>query len=256
MHRRISRRESAANHSFRKNFTEENSVATRRRKRSADDMDDLRRERKRSRSNSYSTTSVSTISTRSSRSPSPHRRRRSPTADGPVTSQTEHLPERSRGLAGGGKKRRRTSSQSSTEATRAERSTYSNGADGHDRNTRMRRSSTSPAARGRRRSRSTRSDERRPRDSSIQSPVKINRRKGDATWRATPENRPSARTRLGPGGNGQRDEVDTPNGDREISRMLDAHAIDGTPSTTITRPRERSLSPYSKRIALTRGTNT
>lgn len=221
-------------------------------------MDDLRSSRKRSRSNSYSTASVSTISTRSSRSPSPprHRSRRSPTADEPVASHSGDPPERSHGLPGGGKRRRRTSSRSSVGARQADRDTRSRSIDGLDRNTRMRRSSTSPAARGRRRSRSAQSDERHPRQSPVQSTARNDRRNGNA-WRSTPDDRPAARIRAGPGGDQRRHEIETPNGDGEISSMLDAHAIGGTTSNdSVARPRERSLSPYSKRIALTRGVNT
>lgn len=209
----------------------EKSPDGRRRKQSLDNLDS-RRPRKRSRSRSVSShssdsDSVATISTRSSRSPSESQHARNSIDHERHTSRKPDA-DRPSYKSGREKRRRRAGSDSSSEAkhfehpdpVRAER----------ERNTRMRRGSKSPTERGRRRSRSDLSDTRRKRSSSM--------RAQDTNDRIEPR-----RKELSGEDRASSLRSDTYNdADRE---MKDAGLA-----------RLRSLSPYSKRLALSRDTNT
>ncbi|KAI4818580.1 hypothetical protein E4T44_10459 [Aureobasidium sp. EXF-8845] len=186
------------------------------RKRSLDDMDDHRPSRKRSRSAaSFSSASVSSISTRS---PSPERPR----------SRHDVKQEREPSATGGaGDKRMRPSSAASSPDHMQSYETSS-------RNTRMRRNSRSPSERGRRRGRSANS-ERRMRSASDRNTLKDTRGPTPVRRADGADTNPV----LGQHTNHQRADYKTyRDQDRE---MKDVPGGD----------RPRSLSPFSKRVALT-----
>lgn len=196
------------------------------RKRSLDDMNDLRPSRKRSRSvSTYSSASVSTISTRS------------PSRDGsgprPSTERNLASQRRDRDISatgGAGDKRRRPSSTASS-------SDHLSSYESQRRNTRMRRNSRSPSERGRRRGRSARS-ERRMRSASAKDNTRDAR--GLTPIRRTD---PGDRPRMGQRNDMERPDYNARDQDRE---MRDVPSTDSRP---------RSLSPFSKRVALTQSIN-
>ena len=198
-------------------------------KNSSGQMDNQKPSRKRSRSasSSYSSPSVSSISTRS---PSPDRARRRRSTDRHPAS---HRDDRENSASGGaGDKRRRRSSTSLP-------SDHTSSYDSHNRNTRMRRSSRSPSERGRRRGRSANSD-RRMRSASGKEGIRDTRGLTDSARPDDSDHRPSS---------GQRTDLKRTNHashhdqDRE---MREVPAMDS---------RTRSLSPFSKRLALTQAMN-
>ncbi|KER00434.1 hypothetical protein AUEXF2481DRAFT_135998 [Aureobasidium subglaciale EXF-2481] len=188
-------------------------------KRSLDNMDDHRPSRKRTRSvSSFSSDSVSTISTRS---PSPDRsRNRHDARQDQAASATE----------GAGDKRGRPSSSASDQIQ------------SHDiqgRNTRMRRNSRSPSERGRRRGRSANS-ERRMRSAS--------------DHKITVTDAPIRRLEYdGQSMLGHHNDVraDYNHNHNNNARDQDREMKDVPGSGE----RPRSLSPFSKRVALTQGMN-
>ncbi|KAF2431791.1 hypothetical protein EJ08DRAFT_164387 [Tothia fuscella] len=206
--------------------------AERGRKRSIDDHSAGPRKASRSVSSS-SFDSVSTISTAASRSPSPRRgaRHNSP-PDQLMTSQYEEGPPPVRDVDHARKRRRR--SVSSSHHSRASRGDS-------NRNTRRRRRSISPAERGRRRSREKESRSRsRTRSRSVprkngQSGIKSSGY-GRGGRRISPSRSPYRQGHGRQNGN---------NGPGQPSR----------PAPPRGPPKERSLSPFSKRLALTQAMN-
>ncbi|KZF25612.1 hypothetical protein L228DRAFT_244487 [Xylona heveae TC161] len=220
------------------------------RKRAREESIDSRRGRSRSAS-SFSSSSVSTISTNRSlsRSPSPpkssrhhhgrhsSRRRRSPVS--PVRTKASH------------KRRRSLSSGSYRSGSSIEKG---DSAQARGRNTRRRRSSTSPVVRGRQRSRSgptANFDHKRSRSRSM------DRSKIARTRRTmTPEEYDTE---------GEREQRSRRRAQRRYSSNHDRYGRsyrDGDFSSQDRRgpepppaPRERSLSPYSRRLALTQAMN-
>ncbi|KAH0284805.1 hypothetical protein M436DRAFT_66691 [Aureobasidium namibiae CBS 147.97] len=196
------------------------STQDRPRKRSLDDMDDHRPSRKRSRSTaSFSSASVSSISTRS---PSPERSRIRPA----VKQERE-----SSATGGAGDKRTRPSSTiSSPDHMQSYEAT--------SRNTRMRRNSRSPSERGRRRGRSA-DTERRMRSASDRNTLKDTRA-------PTPVRR-----------------TDNADINTTLSQHTDTQRADYKPHQDQDREmkdvfsggRPGSLSPFSKRVALTQSMN-
>ncbi|CAD0108964.1 unnamed protein product, partial [Aureobasidium uvarum] len=190
------------------------------RKRSLDDMDDHRSSRKRSRSAaSFSSASVSTISTRS---PSPQRPR----------NRHDAKQEREASATGGAGDKRMHPSNSVTSPD------HMQSFEAHGRNTRMRRNSRSPSERGRRRGRSANS-EIRMRSASDRNTLKEGRG-------LTPVRRPDDadnNSMLG-----QR--TDLERADYKAYRDQDREMKD-VPGGE----RPRSLSPFSKRVALTQTMN-
>ncbi|TLD18902.1 hypothetical protein E2P81_ATG01630 [Venturia nashicola] len=188
---------------------------------------------RRGASRSMSTSSVSTISTAASRSASAPARRRRPLggkeADGDsyMTSQSFHEAPR---------KRPRRSVSTSTNSSFASHHS--------DRNTRRRRKSKSPAARGRRRSRSSRRDARSRSRSVMQH-----------TARRSFEGRPHA-ARDEPR---RQDEPLNRNSNMMRNGNMNENGGGGGGGFGSTSrpapPRERSMSPYSKRLALTQSMN-
>lgn len=182
---------------------------------------------RRGASRSMSTSSVSTISTAASRSPSPPpRRRRSlggKEADGDSYMTSQSFREAPR-------KRPRRSISSSTNSSFASHHS--------DRNTRRRRKSKSPAARGRRRSRSSGRNARSRSRSSMHH-----------TTRRSFEGRPLASRDE----SRRQDEAGKGNGNGNTSRHLNGSG--GGFGSRPAPPKERSMSPYSKRLALTQSMN-
>ncbi|KAK8168159.1 zinc knuckle-domain-containing protein [Phyllosticta citrichinensis] len=212
------------------------------RKHARDDDHSALPPRTRSRSES-SFSSVSTVSTNRSptRSPFPHQRRTNPSG------HRAHSPPSD------ARKRRRRSVSSSPDRNASDRP--------KERNTRRRRSSYSPAQRGRRRSRSFLSNNRdrsasATREQSVdhemdRSPSPYSRRK--RTSRRSPARSPPGRAPR------MRSPPRYPN--RDFDRDMDgvaerpsqfSSAPRGSPPAST---RERSLSPYSKRLALTQTMN-
>ncbi|KAI4739838.1 hypothetical protein E4T50_09735 [Aureobasidium sp. EXF-12298] len=190
------------------------------RKRSLDDMDDHRPSRKRSRSAaSFSSASVSSISTRS---PSPER---------PRSRHDAKQPRESSATGGAGDKRMRPSSAASSPD-------HMQSYEPASRNTRMRRNSRSPSERGRRRGRSANS-ERRMRSASDRNTLKDTR--GFTPVRRTDN------TDINPALD-QHNHVER--ADYKTYRDQDREMKD-VPSGD----RPRSLSPFSKRVALTQSMN-
>lgn len=203
--------------------------------------------RKRSRSiSSYSSTSVSTISTRASHSPL--RRHKGESRDRMLSSErtrqdAQDLQEP------GSKRRRRTSSVSSYDgksgATGAQRDA--------ERNTRNRRRSTSPAERGRSIDRS-----KAGREQGQGAPDGRSRSNTRTDTRSEISPRPSrgndhAMRKEARNGNG----IGRTNGqyhDREQPFVQNHDRGSDLPSPP--RHRERSLSPYSKRVAFSRATDS
>lgn len=134
-------------------------------------------------------------------------------------------------------KRRRRASSASSSGARSVQSFARTGAE-MERNTRIRRGSMSPAERGRRRSRSTASAQRRKRSNSA--------RASDADIRA------SARRKEVPAENRALDTHVQKDRDADGLMRRDAHAEDKSAPQSLPKSRYSSLSPYSKRIALTR----
>ena len=205
--------------------------SSRGRKRSREPTDEPSAHRKRSRSDSRSSfSSVSTISTVKSRSRSPHRGRQSDDSDGDQLMTSQHTSQILIPPSAHERKRRRresttsfskSSSSESPDRSRLERPSFG------DRNTRRRRSSISPVERGRRRSRSRQSYSRTPQrrvNSRSRSPFKY------------------GRTHNG-------------HGPTRDDRSRESSARYGEPRRQSPPRRERSLSPYSKRIALTQSMN-
>ena len=195
------------------------------RKRALDNLDSLEPPRKRSRSrsrsvSSYSSGSVSTISTRSSRSPSPPQ-------------QMSDVVQNE----GRGKRRRRASSVSSSSGALHAQNAARAGAERYQR---TRRRSTSPAERGRRRSRSAVSDPRQKASNSA--------RGFEADERAIARREKALEDDLG-------SNIERNNRVNEDREMRDSHPQPETHTKGPTQPRERSLSPYSRRIALSRRDN-
>ena len=191
-------------------------ASARPRKRSLNDMDGQRSSRKRSRSRSVSSFSSDSVSTISTRSPSPDRSR----PNRPVARQERDVSAR----GGAGDKRRRPSSSASSPDHMQE---------SQNRNTRMRRSSRSPSERGRRRGRSANS-ERRMRSASVKD-----------TRGLTPARRPDADGR--PTVGQQHTDLERADHSRDQDReMKDVPSGES---------RTRSLSPFSKRVALTQSMN-
>lgn len=208
------------------------------RKHSRDDDDMIAHPRKRSRSvSSYSSSSVSTISTNRSptRSPSPHRHEASKRTRRPA-----HSP------AGDDRKRRRRSVSSSA-------ASYSDRNDkppAKERNTRRRRSSFSPGERGRPRSRSFVSNHNGPsrsRSRGFERSVSPFSKRAHAVPRLSPVRRPRSRSPRRRAVPPSREPVGAP--DRPHRPPPDAA---GPPPPSF---RQRSLSPYSKRLALTQSMN-
>ncbi|MCJ1313261.1 hypothetical protein MMC25_006938 [Agyrium rufum] len=244
------------------------------RKRALED-DDEPTDPLRKRSRSFSSTSVSTISTSISRSPSPKRSRRSLPDPPPATTRKDPAKDR------GHRKRPRSPSISSSRSY----SSYSSSASEHgapqgsrgrasaeNRSTRRRRSSVSPGLRGRERGNHTRESRSRT-DSMDRSRIARHRnsmtpdvrpRHGSGAG-SIPDHRAELRDRESFGNNrrysndghrygaGARDQE--PGGSRFTKR---AEASGGSPPSRNQPPpirKERSLSPFSKRLALTQAMN-
>jgi len=204
------------------------------RKRSRDG-DDVNPHRKRSRSeSSMSTSSVSTISTTASRSPSPSKH---PDHDEYMTSQQVHSRHSSH--KPNGKRRRRSSSAESRSSDMDV-----------DRNTRRRRKSVSPVQRGRRRSRpdSGMDGVRNSRSRSGSRSGRGSRRISRSPRRDEDMRRPMEAGSRSPFEHG-RDGRDKRDG-KKWGRRQEEQKVRYQP-----RPRERSMSPYSKRLALTQAMN-
>lgn len=209
-------------------------MTARRRKRSLDDMPDLPRSRKRSRSLSSASISSSPSSVSvHSRHPSTIHPSRSPDTQNPPLP-----PGGGSGLMNGSgmtdQRSKRPSSVTSSEEAHTSHSARP--AKENDRNTRIRRRSNSPGERGRRRSRSASSTQKRERSRLADSV--------DLGPHSTPRNTKNKTEENLPDGTGDRDMSDVIVGSRRPRH--------GSPDYA----RQRSLSPYSKRIALTRNTNT
>ncbi|KAI4724147.1 hypothetical protein E4T49_08104 [Aureobasidium sp. EXF-10728] len=190
------------------------------RKRSLDDMDDHRSSRKRSRSAaSFSSASVSTISTRS---PSPQR----------PGNRHGARQEREASATGGAGDKRMHPSNSVTSPDHMQSYEI------HGRNTRMRRNSRSPSERGRRRGRSANS-ERRMRSASDRNTLKEGRGLTPVRRPDDADNKPML---------GQHTELER--ADYKGYRDQDREMKD-VPGGE----RPRSLSPFSKRVALTQTMN-
>lgn len=204
--------------------------------------------RKRSRSDSassgYSSSSVSTISTNRdrshsrsrSRSRSPPRRTRhdSDSEDDHMITSQQLLPEDTAVPSfSHDRKRRRRHSSSSVESVRPRNVSHS-----RDRNTRRRRSSISPEERGRRRSRSRRSYSR------------------DSSRKSGRRNQEHSRTKSPPKHGREQEGSRNRNVGRGFSGAANGRAPRQQPPPDRRERRERSLSPYSKRLALTQAMNT
>ncbi|KAF2840567.1 hypothetical protein M501DRAFT_1001545 [Patellaria atrata CBS 101060] len=232
------------------------------RKRSREDEDaSPPPQRKRSRSaSSYSSSSVSTISTNHSRSLSRD------IEDTYMTSQrTDFLPAKPQN--GYGKRRR--SRSSSVDSYTSYNSRDEKREKDSDRNTRRRMSSYSPGARGRRRSRSLTSNVRHRVHYRSRSPYRATTRHNDAPRGigkrvSSPkrrDGRPRSRMRFRSGSRSPyrprgSSRSTTPvhrskdtNQDRSIAPNIHQRQ---NPSA---KPKERSLSPFSKRLALTQAMN-
>ncbi|KAI9864775.1 MAG: hypothetical protein M1830_006074, partial [Pleopsidium flavum] len=229
------------------------------RKRRADE-EELDRAQKRSRSKS-SITSVSTISTNASRSTSP---RHSKTGDGNTyyTSQQDRSVVSSYGMMRTRKRRRESISPSlsySTESSIPERKDTRDG--GKDRNTRRRHSSISPDERGRHQHAGARRGSRRETSRSMDR-SQIARHRRSMT--------PVTRGKDGRGQGGASSKLQGRNAvvndsrrnsnidDRYGSNQKDQGRLPGhrTQDSAPSLPRkERSLSPFSKRLALTQAMN-
>ncbi|KAF1809978.1 hypothetical protein P152DRAFT_461058 [Eremomyces bilateralis CBS 781.70] len=204
------------------------------------------KEKRRSRSPSVSSaTSVSTISTNQSRSRSPTHSPNRHDSDDYMTSQR---PSKFPSVDRMHRKRRRGSSSGhmSSDDDLAPSSHHD------DRNTRRRRASTSPHSRGRRRSRSRDSERRSWRRSSSRSRGNSRRRRSASRGR----HRPKAP---------ERDRRDESLSRSPVRRTNKAHSPERyhkpagrqvqPEGTRPPPPKERSLSPYSRRIALTQAMN-
>jgi hypothetical protein len=210
----------------------------RKRSRDGDDGNPLR---KRSRSgSSMSTSSVSTISTAASRSPG---RSKHPDHDEYMTSQ--QVQSRHSSHKPNGKRRRRSSSAESRNSDMDV-----------DRNTRRRRKSVSPVQRGRRRSRTDSGM-----DGARNSRSRSDSRSGRASKRISRSPRrdedmrrpmksgsgsPPEHGRGIPAGRDWRDRRD----ENRTGWRKEEHKVRYPPQ-----PRERSMSPFSKRLALTQAMN-
>jgi hypothetical protein len=228
----------------------------------------IRPSRKRSRSSSSSASSVSTISTNRSTSASPKRTRTTKgyaeDLDKPMFSQQESQLPRF------GQKRQRSLTPVSSSGSSASRQSYSKEREyaKHERNTRRRRSSVSPERRGRR-SRHERVDHRRrerSRDDSMdrsqiarQRLSKTPDRRGGHQDHGTKDLEGSHnnhdRDRSNDGYGAPRDGYDRgrAHADGPVANGKMGMNRENAPQLR-TRPdqvRERSLSPYSKRLALT-----
>ncbi|KAF2142602.1 uncharacterized protein K452DRAFT_297859 [Aplosporella prunicola CBS 121167] len=204
------------------------------RKHARDEDDYPAASRKRSRSASaYSSSSVSTISTNRSpsRSPSPRR---------------DVAPKRHHSHAADDRKRRRRSVSSDAFSNRDEALPHKG-----ERNTRRRRSSMSPVERGRRRSRSSVSDRDNISRSDIERSASPPQHRDRRPRRSSPR---TTRYQSPPSGRGG---VAPPRGADEPRerphRPPPAVASAPSPPRSF---RERSLSPYSKRLALTQNMGT
>ena len=189
--------------------------------------------RNRSGSVSSYSSSVSTISTNLSRSPSP--RTTSQYRERPRDSHRS-APRPAQAQKTNLRKRPRRSSSSSMSYTSESSYDHGNGAGSAERNTRRRRSSISPGERGRRRSPSRERERRKQRRSRSRSfdRSKIARHRRSLT----PDDGPKHKHDKGPG-----------------SRDLDSGSRRGPPGGRPAPVRERSLSPFSKRLALTQAMN-
>lgn len=183
-----------------------------------------------------SSLSVSTISTNASKSPA----RRRESADGMISSET--APQARRDTLNGDnsmKRRRRTSSVSSTDAERL------------DRNTRHRRRSTSPAERGR-------TQDRSHATSHINPATRYTVADDLSTMNGNGAPTPHMDEHAQKAGNRHNDEREREgNGGHHgrgppAARGWSGH---GNDMRSPARYQERSLSPYSKRIALSRAAN-
>jgi len=228
------------------------------------DEDDGPAARKRSRSiSSYSSSSVSTISTTVSRSPPPRSR---PQDDTYYTSQRDHSPI-SVPLKPG-HKRRRSSSSSMSYTSISSIESRRKSPTHRDRNTRARRSSVSPDERGRRRSRlrsNAGDDSGRTRSRSLdQSRIARNRQSltNDGRGRDGRDGRDRRREEAVSPGYGPKYRRDAQrrysnNHERYGSSFRDGDQHSGEVRRERPPPvrKERSLSPFSKRLALTQAMN-
>ncbi|KAI9664505.1 MAG: hypothetical protein M1821_005951 [Bathelium mastoideum] len=236
---------------------------SRKRSRSLDDSDHRSpspSHRQRSRSTSASsTTSVSTISTRSSRSRTPRRRRRSPPEpDRYLTSQRSDdipfpalAPHRDYDQHANRKRQRHSTSSISSSFSRPSstdryKGTREPSRERGDRNTRRRRASQSPVRRGRARSRSVSQRRRQRRASNVEE----GRRGRVERWRSDSDERHED------GNHGERREGVS--GDRlgkgreeAMGRRDGVVGRAGKGYAPAIRQKQRSLSPYSRRLALT-----
>ncbi|EON62866.1 hypothetical protein W97_02091 [Coniosporium apollinis CBS 100218] len=233
------------------------------RKRAPDGDDTTAPPRKRTRSvSSYSSSTVSTISTNLSRSPSP---KRAPPRDRIQASipPREGPPHRSRSPD---RKRRRRSYSSSPDSDHKNRQRGRE----PDRNTRRRLSSFSPDGRGRQISRSSdrrkptrsREENRSPLNRRLRSPSPYSGRRDSAPRRSPPRRSPPRRRprSRSPARNGSSQQGDGRSNrlggfdDRPPLNGASNSAYAGRPPPHVRR--ERSLSPYSKRLALTQAMGT
>jgi len=232
------------------------------RKRSAEENEAPYGERKRSRSTrSDSSTSVSTISTNLSRSPLPAREVR---PDGKPTRIAEKRPPLSTSSysrTNRGKRRRSTSSSLSyTSDSSFERSRRHHR--DADRNTRRRHSALSPGIRGRDREYEGRKGSRRTRSRSYSrdpSQVARNRNSMTPSFQRNGDSlhvqggRPRSRERVSMQERVRRYSNDN---DRYGSSFRDkGHSLRDERAVPPPQRRERSLSPFSKRLALTQAMN-
>jgi hypothetical protein len=223
--------------------------------------DELPTSRKRSRSaySDKSSSSVATISTAASRSHSPHMRHPSSYNDDYMTSQPE--PETDTTRTRTGKRQRASLSGGSSDERMA-----------NDRNTRRRHLSTSPDERGRKRGRSHTRKRNRPRERSHgtrMSDLSLNGRQQSRSKSITPKPNDDMRVRQSPlrrarsvsrsrspyqrnGGTERRHNRSPKRGShhhhqQQHHQQSRAHGSSHKPRSF----REQSLSPYSKRLALT-----
>ena len=219
---------------------------------------------------SYSSSSVSTISTRPSRSASPVRTKAPP--DGTSRSELKREPLSMSSHNGVDRKRRRRSRSSSlsyTSDSSSERKDRRRGGEA-DRNTRRRRSSISPETRGRDRDYKGNRRTRSQRESRDRSQVARNRNSmtpapyPNGGKAHTSEQRRDSRDQTSMRYRGQRYSNDNDrygssfrDGDRDRPTRDDRPPTRGDPFRQAPQfqRKDRSLSPFSKRLALTQAMN-
>ncbi|MCJ1351327.1 MAG: hypothetical protein MMC33_001311 [Icmadophila ericetorum] len=222
------------------------------RKRRADETDLPNDSRKRSRS-SYSSSSFSTISTNRSRSASLKRIKHQDSDMYYSSQRTETVPSLIK--SNGNKRQRSLSSSSRSYSSSSSDYHRRSSTKGQDRNTRRRRVSVSPATRGRERENNGRRSNRRTRsrsDSMDRGHVARNRNSITPSVRSNHDRDRGRGPPLRENGRRYTNDDDRYGGGREREPRDDMARRQPPP---ISKPKERSLSPFSKRLALTQALN-